>query len=351
MAIDAMNESDAQLLRLIQIRVPLARRPWRQVAAELGASEDDVIDRVTANRAAGIIREISGVFDAAALGYTQSLVAFSLPDDLLAAAGATAAGHPGVGHCYARDDSRYNLWFTLAVSPESSLGLEATVERLAGTSKADSYMVLPATRRFKLAMPVDFQACSPLTWAPSPAVAAPTPTPPAAKLTKLHRRAVVALQTDLPATPDAFAAVAELHSLDADDLLVAAADLLAAGVLRRYAAVPYHRAAGATANVMTVWQVPQPQTRHELAGTVAAAHPAVSHCYLRPTGPDWPYELYTMIHGQDRRQCVRTIEQIAAAIGIAEKTHRRELWTRHEYKKTRVKFFTDEEANWEAAST
>ena len=114
-----MDELDRRLLNEIQRQVPLVREPFAQLAAMLGCDEGPVLRRVEALRhGEGVIREISGIFDAVALGYHQALVAMRVPPERLDGAGAAAAGHPGVSHCYARD-GEVNLWLTLAVSPAS----------------------------------------------------------------------------------------------------------------------------------------------------------------------------------------------------------------------------------------
>ena len=104
-----MDELDTHLLRAIQRRIPLVAQPWEQLAAELDRQAAEIVQRIAALRQDGVIREISGIFDAAALGYQQALVALAVPDEMLAAAGAVVAEHPGVSHCYARYDDRYHL--------------------------------------------------------------------------------------------------------------------------------------------------------------------------------------------------------------------------------------------------
>ena len=72
---------------------------------------------------------------------------------------------------------------------------------------------------------------------------------------------------------------------------------------------------------------------------------AVSHCYLRPTYPDWPYAIFTMVHGQTSADCQGVVDAIAQATGIAEYAL---LYSTKEYKKTRLKYFTPDIAAWEA---
>ena len=345
-----MDDLNVQLLDAIQTSVPLVADPWRLLADELGVEEEDVLRRVTAMRHEGVIRRIGGVFDATRLGYRQTLLALSVDAERLDRAAAVVAGHPGVSHCYSRSDE-FNLWATPAVSPESTLGLETTLQTLASRCGAKAYLNLPVKQRFKLAVRFGgvrsiadpFGTKCGVSQTPSGRNAKERPGK-VLPLSDEQRRAVLALQLDLSLEARPFDAVARKAGVPAvDELLVQAADLQAMGVLRRYSAVLHHAAAGAKANVLVAWRVPE--DRAQLAGAAAAQHASVSHGYLRETAPDWPFNLYTMIHGLSRDDCLGVIHEIAATIGNPE---RRELWTIREYKKSPVQFFSPAEAEWEA---
>jgi DNA-binding Lrp family transcriptional regulator len=299
-----------------------------------------VIRRVAGLRCDGIIREISGIFDLPTLGYTQSLVAFYVDPSHLEAAGAAVALHPGVSHCYGRAGD-FNLWFTVAVSPSSGLGLEGTVAKLERIAGAKQSMILPCVRKFKLAARFGALGAEPGS------VETQQPEADRIDITDLDRATMRALQTDLPACEDPFARLLpEGSAISAEDLLQAAAGYLQAKVMRRYAAVLFHRRAGARSNVMVVWRV-QDSAMDE-AGRAAAAEPAVSHCYQRPVFPDWPYSLYTMIHGANDDEARRAVRRIGEAIGLGAEDDRIELWTAAEFAKRRVKLFGPEEEQWEA---
>ena len=111
------------------------------------------------------------------------------------------------------------------------------------------------------------------------------------------------------------------------------------GVMRRYSAVLHHRRAGFRANAMVVWRVPE--ERAQEVGMTMARSPWVTHCYQRPTFPDWPYTHFAMIHAQTRRECEEVARQLSQETGI---TDYRPLYSTREYKKTRVRYFVDEEA-------
>jgi DNA-binding Lrp family transcriptional regulator len=113
--------------------------------------------------------------------------------------------------------------------------------------------------------------------------------------------------------------------------------------MRRFAAVMNHRSAGFKANAMGVWAVPEDQL--EEIGPKMAGFALVSHCYRRPTYDDWPYSIFTMVHGKNAKDCETTIAAIRDETGVDEYAL---LWSIKEYKKTRVRYFTDDWSEWRA---
>ena len=345
-----LSDLDRRLLDAVQRAVPLVPRPYEQLAAELGAAAAEVVARIAAlSGPEGIIREIAGVFDAAALGYASTLVAARCPPGRLDEAGRVLSAHPGVSHCYGRA-GELNLWFTLVVGADSRLGLARTVKLLGGRIGAERILSLPALRRYKLDARFDVSGGPGASESPARVPMTPRPvrrdeagvagsTPPTAD----QIRAIRALQLPLPATPEPFAEIARGEQMSADDLLVEAPDFLAAGWMRRYAAVLRHRQAGAAANALVAWAVPADKA--DAFAARAAQFSAVSHCYLRRAGAGWAYSLYTMIHGISAEEVGRTIDAISAAGG--EFPHV-DLPTTREYKKAAVRLFSPAFARWEA---
>lgn len=92
---------------------------------------------------------------------------------------------------------------------------------------------------------------------------------------------------------------------------------------------------------MGVWAVPE--GRWDETGEKMASFRAVSHCYRRPNGPGWPYTHFTMIHGKTQADVFATVEEIARVTGIVEHAV---LFSTREFKKVRLKFFTDDYAAW-----
>jgi DNA-binding Lrp family transcriptional regulator len=327
---DRPPELADKLIAALQQSVPLVPRPWAQLARDLGSDEQAVIDCVRQLRGpGGLIREISGIFDAERLGYRVSLAAMRLDSTKLDVAGQVVAAHPGVSHAYARRDD-WNLWLTLAVAPGAPRDIDQELAALAGSCGAAGHMLLPAVKRYKLHVrfgPGARANSQPSDASPrSAASALPLPPSPA------QIAAIRALQCDLPTEAEPFEPLARQAGLSQDELLAAGRHFLAAGWMRRYAAVLYHRRAGASANVMVAWRA-ESIARADLAGEVCRSIPAISHCYLRATTPDWPWDFYTMIHGRDEADCRATIGKIASAAPLASP---RELWTVREFAKRRV---------------
>ena len=370
---ETLSDFDRRLLEALQGGVPLAARPYDVLAGELHAAPEAVIARVGELSApGGIIREIAGIFDASALGYQTTLVGAVVEPARLDAPGAIVAAHPGVSHAYAREGAR-NLWFTLALGPDSRLGIDRTVELLGRMMGASSIHSFPTVRMYKLRVTFDMGGetgtghsalgISGTVFDPvlvprkaQPVGKAQTPQPRADDKCRMPNAecqvpsaseilAIRALQTPLPALAEPFDPLAREAGMPVDELLAHGAEFLARRWLRRYAAVLRHRAAGAACNVMVVWQVPE--DRADAFGRRAGELAAVSHCYLRRSAPDWPWNLYTMVHGRDRAAADRTIADIAAG----ESPPRLDLPTGKEFKKQKVRLFTPDTARWEAAAT
>ncbi|SMF94568.1 DNA-binding transcriptional regulator, Lrp family [Methylomagnum ishizawai] len=137
---------------------------------------------------------------------------------------------------------------------------------------------------------------------------------------EIDRQIIRATQAGLPLTPRPYAAIAEQLGLSADVVMARLRAMQERGVVRRIGAVPNHYKLGYRANGMTVWDVPD-----ELIDTLGArvgALDAVSHCYHRPRHrPDWPYNLFAMVHGRTRDDVERETARIAALLGAANRGH------------------------------
>jgi DNA-binding Lrp family transcriptional regulator len=251
--------------------------------------------------------------------------------------------HPGVSHNYLRNHE-FNMWFTIAVERDSRLGLDATLDVLAALTGAESIRQLPTLKLFKIRMDLEMeQGTAALA---SPGVEA-TPAPIEAVDYDERDVAVIrATQGDMPVVPEPYVPAAQALGMPVEALLEHMAGMHERGLLRRVAAILFHRRAGFSANGMGVWKVPP--ERIEAVGPRMASFRGVSHCYQRPTYPDWPYSIFTMAHGRSKEECDAVLDAIASDSGIEE---RATLYSSTEFKKIRLLYFTDEFRDWEAANS
>jgi DNA-binding Lrp family transcriptional regulator len=336
-----MDEHDKRLLNAIQAEFPLTSRPFRELGDRVGLGEAEALARLAEYKGQRIVRQIGGIFDTRSLGYKSSLVAMRVHPESLEAAAQVVNGHPGVSHNYRRNHA-FNLWFTIAVPSNSDL--HWTVDRLHELTGADSTRVLPTLRLFKIGVQLDMEGKAGTERAESTTGYTESHRPAAgpAGLRPIDVAVIQELQEDVPLVPEPYGPMAARLGISDAELFAVAEHLKARGYLRRMAGVLHHREAGFRANVMGVWAVPA--GRADAVGQIMGSFKSVSHCYLRPTYPDWPYNVFTMIHGHTPEDCQEIIGAIARATGIGEYAL---LYSTKEYKKVRLRYFTPELEEWE----
>ncbi len=335
-----MDVHDKQLLNAVQREFPLVSRPFQALGTSLDLAESHVMERIAALKRQRIIRQIGGIFDTRSLGYASSLVAMRVRAEALEDAAQVVNAHPGVSHNYVRSHA-FNLWFTVAVPPGSDLTW--TVNRLHEMAGADSTRMLPTLRLFKIGVHLDMEGRDAEERSAPAYNEDRRPSAGHGGLRPLDIEVIRALQEDLPVVSAPYAPMAERVGVPEPEFLGAAVQLKTQGYMRRMAAVLRHREAGFRANAMGVWVVPE--DRSDEVGRIMGTFAAVSHCYLRPTYPDWPYNVFTMVHGQTPADCQGVVDAMARATGIPEYAL---LYSTKEYKKTRLKYFTPDIAAWEA---
>jgi DNA-binding Lrp family transcriptional regulator len=336
----ALDDLDRQLLNLMQGSFPLQPRPFAAVATAAEVTEEEVLVRVQRLLDERIIRQVTPIYDTRALGYGSMLVAAKVDPENPWQAAKIVNSHPGVSHNYLRNHD-FNMWFTLAVEPDSRLGLDGTLDVLQRLTGAESIRQLPTLKLFKIRMDLemegDTKALTSEGVAVEPVDLKPVP------YGELDRDVIRATQGDMPVISEPYAPAAERLGMDTTKLLEHMQGMCERGLLRRVAAILYHRRAGFSANGMGVWKV-SPEQISEL-GPRMASFRGVSHCYERPTYEDWPYSVFTMAHGRSKEECDAVLDAIAEQTGIHE---RATLYSSTEFKKIRLLYFTEDFKNWES---
>ena len=334
-----LDDLDKRLLNLMQGSFPIARRPYQHVAAEAGISEEEAIARVQELLDERIVRQVTPIFDTRALGYSSMLVAAKVDAENPWRAANIINAHPGVSHNYLRNHE-FNIWFTIATEPDSPLGLEGTLEALAKEAGAESVRQLPTLQLFKIRMDLEMEGdTDALAKAVEVAPPAETERQP---YDEFDIEVIRATQGDMPVVPEPYAQAAEKLQISQERLLAHLEQMQERRLLRRVAAILYHRRAGFSANGMGVWKVPDERIME--LGPRMAAFRGISHCYQRPTYQDWPYSIFTMAHGRSKDECDAILDSIATQTGV---TDRATLYSSTEFKKIRLLYFTDDYRAWE----
>lgn len=324
-----------ELLYHMQNSFPMVERPFHILADELNSTPQEVIALVQQLKDSKIIRQTSAIFDTKRLGYKSSLVAFKVSVDRVDEAAEIINAHPGVSHNYLRNHD-YNIWFTMAVEPRSKFGLEKTIEILAKECRADDFIVLPTLKMFKISVKMDTtgkrakkEKLKKLAFKEI-------------ELTDRHIDVIKELQKDISIVDEPFREAIERLDMSYREFFDIANELKESGVMRRFATILNHRKAGFGANAMSVWVVPE--ERGEEIGQQMASFSAVSHCYLRPSYPNWRYNLFAMVHAKSQDECDSLIEEMAKESGLTEYG---KLYSTVEFKKQRLVYFDDAFEEWE----
>jgi DNA-binding Lrp family transcriptional regulator len=336
-----LDDVDKRIMNLMQSSFPLAAEPFALLAAEAELDLDDFKARTQRLIDGRIIREITPIFDTRTLGYSSMLVAAKVDPDNPHRAAKIINSHPGVSHNYLRDHE-FNLWFTIATPPDSVLGLEGTLKVLQELTGAESIRQLPTLTMFKINMNLEMEkgteALAAKVEAVPPRELEPQP------YDETDVAVIRALQGPMAVVDRPYDEAAAEVGMSTEELLAHLEAMVERKILRRVAAILFHRRAGFSANGMGVWKV-DPGDVADIGGRMAAVR-GISHCYERPTYEDWPYSVFTMAHGRSKEECDAVLQSIADEHGL-HGDDRAVLYSSTEFKKIRLRYFTPDYEAWE----
>ncbi len=303
MTLDAL---DFKLVNDWQRDFPLVSRPYAELAHRLGISEAEVISRLHQLAEDGTVSRIGAVFRPHTLGWS-TLAAVSVAPARIESVAKSISAYPEVNHNYEREHD-FNLWFVAnAPTRERVEEVLGEIGDLAGGPVLD----LPMQEDFHIDLGFD------LTGAPRPHLD-PTRRPHEIEFPTLEAAdytLAAALEGGLTLTPRPYAALAARLGWREDAVLARLARLSGLGVIRRFGVVVRHRELGYHANAMVVWDVPDAEIT--TVGHALAAQRAVTLCYRRPRRlPHWPYNLFSMLHGQDRGAVLEELARLRGELGL-----------------------------------
>lgn len=297
-----MLDEDLRFVNAWQRGFPLAPRPFAEIARASGLAEDAAIARFAALKSQGLVDRVAPVFRPNTIG-ASTLAAIALPPERLDAVARQVSAHAGVNHNYEREH-RVNLWFVATAPSAAALQWTlACIEHETGLP----VLRLPLLEEFHIDLGFDLETHA----VPRQDAARSAPLAP---LGERERALAARLAAGLPLVPRPFAA------FDAPEELVIAslARWLEAGVVRRIGAVVRHRPLGYQANAMVVWDVPEDEA--SAAGRRLAADPMVTLAYRRERAlPEWPYNVYCMVHGRERARVSYEVKRLSLAHELASR--------------------------------
>jgi DNA-binding Lrp family transcriptional regulator len=288
---------DRQLLNAWQRGFPLAPRPFAELAAACGSTEDAVLAQYRFMQTEGLIDRIGPVFRPNTVG-ASTLAAMAVPPERLEAVAAIVQRESGVNHNYEREH-RYNLWFVVTGTADAEVKWTlACIEYASGLP----VLRLPLLEEYHIDLGFDL-----VTGAAPRAAQRVAPV----TLTPAQRDLVRRVAAGLPLVPQPYAALGQPEAEVIDTLR----GWLEAGVVRRIGAVVRHRRLGYEANAMAVWDVPDDDVG--AIGRRLAADRAVTLCYRRARAlPEWPYNLYCMIHGREKDRVREEVKRLGASAAL-----------------------------------
>jgi DNA-binding Lrp family transcriptional regulator len=306
-----IDEVDARLIDEFQSDFPVAERPFRQVADELGITEEETFERVRRLREdLKVFRRFGAVLNPPVIG-SSTLAAVSAPEDRFDEVAEVINGYRQVNHNYRRDHA-WNMWFVVtAGSRERRDEILAEIEERTGCEVLNLPML--TDYYIDLEFPVvngDRFARESLTETDVDATRISEDA--RGDLSRLEADLLLEIQSGFPLSTTPYRDVADAIGADVSDVLAAVERLLSDGCIKRIGCIVNHVVTGFDDNCMVVWNVPDDDLDDR--GMEVGSLPYVTLCYHRPRRPeqDWPYNMFTMIHGREADAVDEKIDELAA---------------------------------------
>lgn len=319
----ALEDIERKLLGDFQRDFPLVPQPFAELARQLGVAEERVIDTLQSLQIRGLVSRVGAVFRPNVVG-VSTLAALAVPAERLAAVAMQVSAFAEVNHNYEREH-RFNLWFVATAS--CAAHLNALLREIETVCASGPVLTLPLLEQFHIDLGFDLGFGHSTAAPQSFQNTLQAPLEVAAIALSPEEQALMAgLQRGLPLVSRPFAQLGWTEQ----DALATLDRWCSDGVIKRFGVVVRHHELGFTANAMVVWDVPDAAVG--AVGRKIAASGRVSLCYRRPRHmPDWPYNLFCMIHGKDRSAVEQSIADLIKMYDL-EEYPRATLFSRRRFK-------------------
>lgn len=299
-----LSPLEDRLLNQFQRGLPLVPRPFRAVAETLGSEEAAVLVALRRLLQAKVLSRVGPVFRPNVFG-ASTLAAIAVPEERLEEVAAAVNACSEVNHNYQREH-RFNLWFV--VTAEDGARVQQVLTELSAATDLP-VLDLPLVTDYHIDLGFRLDGI--------PQGREARRNVPPLLLAASEQRLVAAVQEGLPLVPRPYAAVARAAGCSEAAVIERLGRWLDGGQIRRLGIVVRHHELGYAANGMAVWDIADEDVDH--IGEAFARYPFVTLCYRRPRRlPDWPYNLFCMIHGRDRETVEAQHRQLVDECGLAD---------------------------------
>jgi DNA-binding Lrp family transcriptional regulator len=301
-----MDSLDFRLINEFQRDFPLESEPFAEIAYRLCTDEETVLAALQRLHAAGVVSRVGAVFAPRRVG-ASTLAALAAPPERLEEIAALVSLRPEVNHNYEREH-RYNLWFVATACDEERLGEAlAAVERATGCA----VISLPLEHEFYIDLGFDLAGvCK------APCTTRRIDPKDLRQLDAGEQQLMGALQHGLELVARPFANLGARADMSETEVIATLKRWRGEGIIKRFGVVVRHHELGYTANAMVVWDMPDAEV--ERIGALLAVEPEVTLCYRRRRhAPEWPYNLFCMIHGRERGEVERAVAKLSERLDLA----------------------------------
>ena len=306
---------------------PIVAQPFSELAAKVGADETAILATLKRLQARGAISRVGAVLAPRRIG-ASTLAALAAPTAEIERIAALVSARPEVNHNYQREHT-YNLWFVATAADAATLAAAlAAIERDTGCA----VISLPLEQEYHIDLGFDLKSAH--------KHAAGLPGTPLRATDAVERQLITALQPGLELVPRPFLRLGERAGMSEDEVLGRIAAWLDEGLIKRFGVVVRHHELGYRANAMVVFDLPDAEV--DRIGQQLAAEPGVTLCYRRARSlPEWPYNLYCMVHGRSREDAQPVIERLIRLAGVPGQA----LFSTRRFKQCGARYFAETAAS------
>lgn len=311
---------------------PITAQPFGRIGAKVGAGETAILDTLRRFQARGAISRVGAVFAPRRVG-ASTLAALAAPAERLEEIADLVSARPEVNHNYQREH-HFNLWFVVTAADNGALTQTlAAIEDETGCA----VISLPLEQEYHIDLGFDLNSAHKHH--------AAIPDTPVREPDAVEKRLIAALQPGLELVARPFARLGERVGMSESEVMERLTGWLDEGLIKRFGVVVRHHELGYRSNAMVVFDVPDADV--DRIGRHLAAEPGVTLCYRRTRSlPDWPYNLFCMVHGRSREEAQPRIDHLGRLAGLPAQA----LFSTRRFKQCGARYFVEVGTAKETAS-